>query len=94
MGFGRIHIRGIYCLRTISGKLPKKTSNNTQLKLGLWFQFSEIEPDLQSREGRIHFGGEHTMAPHGWIDTAMKSGARTAWEIHTGKCSRSKWTKL
>ena len=27
------------------------------------------------------FAGEHTMSPHAWIDTAMKSGVRAAVEV-------------
>lgn len=29
----------------------------------------------------VHFAGEHTNLPHGWIDTAIKSGLKTAQNI-------------
>lgn len=33
-------------------------------------------------EGRVHFAGEHTALPHGWIETSMKSAVRAAANIH------------
>jgi len=39
---------------------------------------------LRSPEGRIMFGGEHTDVPHAWIETAIKSGIRTASEVVAG----------
>jgi monoamine oxidase len=41
---------------------------------------------LRKNEGRVFFGGEHTMSPHAWIDTAMKSGVRVALEASNAKC--------
>ena len=40
---------------------------------------------MAEAEGRVHFSGEHTETPHGWMDTAVRSGARVATEIHLGK---------
>ncbi|XP_030633972.1 L-amino-acid oxidase-like [Chanos chanos] len=37
---------------------------------------------LFKNEGRIHFAGEHTAKPHGWIETAMKSALRAARNIN------------
>jgi monoamine oxidase len=34
-------------------------------------------------EGRIHFAGEHASLAHAWIQGAIESGLRTAWEVHT-----------
>ena len=34
-------------------------------------------------EGRIHFAGEHASLAHAWIQGAIESGLRAAWEIHT-----------
>ncbi|XP_033953773.1 L-amino-acid oxidase-like [Pseudochaenichthys georgianus] len=34
--------------------------------------------ELFQSEGRVHFAGEHTAAPHAWIETAMKSALRAA----------------
>ncbi|XP_028015764.2 L-amino-acid oxidase-like [Eptesicus fuscus] len=36
---------------------------------------------LSQPEGRIHFAGEHTCLPQGWIDTAIQSGLRVARNI-------------
>ncbi|WP_018924615.1 flavin monoamine oxidase family protein [Salsuginibacillus kocurii] len=36
---------------------------------------------IQAPEGRIHFAGEHTSMFHAWIEGAVDSGIRTAWEI-------------
>lgn len=33
-------------------------------------------------EGRIHFAGEHTSLMHAWIQGALESGLRAAYEIH------------
>jgi len=44
-------------------------------------QYLQIDEDLRRQEGRLIFAGEHTMSPHGWIDTAMKSGVRAAVEV-------------
>ncbi|KYO19845.1 L-amino-acid oxidase isoform A [Alligator mississippiensis] len=46
------------------------------------FQLGEHAQALWQREGRVHFAGEHTALPHGWIDTAMKSGVRVARDVH------------
>ncbi len=32
--------------------------------------------------GPVVFAGEHTDFPHGWIDTAVRSGVRAAVEVH------------
>ncbi|XP_005382419.2 PREDICTED: L-amino-acid oxidase-like [Chinchilla lanigera] len=46
------------------------------------YQYVDYAKELSQPEGRIHFAGEHTALPHGWIDTAIKSGLRTAQSIH------------
>ncbi|XP_010766173.1 L-amino-acid oxidase-like, partial [Notothenia coriiceps] len=38
--------------------------------------------ELFQSEGRMHFAGEHTAVPHGWIETAMKSALRAARNIN------------
>ncbi|XP_041507042.1 L-amino-acid oxidase-like [Microtus oregoni] len=45
------------------------------------YQFVDYLKQLSQPEGRIHFAGEHTSLPHGWIDTAIKSGLRAAKDI-------------
>ncbi|NXT87544.1 OXLA oxidase, partial [Anhinga rufa] len=46
------------------------------------YQFVDYSQALFNHEGRVHFAGEHTAQPHGWIDTAMKSAIRAASNIH------------
>jgi monoamine oxidase len=38
---------------------------------------------LISPEGRIHFAGEHASLTHAWIQGAIESGLRAAWEVHS-----------
>lgn len=33
-------------------------------------------------EGRIHFAGEHASLTHAWIQGAIESGLRAAYEVH------------
>ena len=49
--------------------------------ISLFLQYSQIDDDLRAIEGKLFFAGEHTMSPHAWIDTAMKSGVRAAKEV-------------
>lgn len=35
-------------------------------------------------EGRIHFAGEHASVHHRWIQGAVESALRAAWDIHNG----------
>ncbi len=52
--------------------------------------FALFEPEQQTRlyrdiitpEGRIHFAGEHASLEHAWIQGAIESGLRAAWEIN------------
>ncbi|XP_057207397.1 L-amino-acid oxidase [Triplophysa rosa] len=49
------------------------------------FQMIDYESLLVQPEGRIYFAGEHTGRPHGWIETAIKSGLRAARDINSIK---------
>ena len=40
------------------------------------FQAGLNQKTLALPEGRLHFAGEHTETPHGWIDTAIHTGVR------------------
>jgi monoamine oxidase len=51
----------------------------SELRPGQVFAFS---PVLASREGRIHFAGEHTSAEPGWMQGALASGYRAAEEVN------------
>ncbi len=50
------------------------------------YQYLELEPVLKAREGPVIFAGEYTGSPHGWINTAVKSGIRAALEVHESAC--------
>ncbi|MED1741105.1 flavin monoamine oxidase family protein [Bacillus swezeyi] len=42
----------------------------------------ELYPYIPVPEGRIHFGGEHTSLTHAWMEGAIESGIRTAYEVN------------
>ncbi|KAM6154974.1 L-amino-acid oxidase [Erethizon dorsatum] len=46
---------------------------------------SEEPYDWAAPYGRIYFAGEHTAYPHGWVETAVKSGLRAALRINSAK---------
>lgn len=46
------------------------------------YQQGQYAGELFQSEGRVHFAGEHTATPHGWIETAMKSALRAARNIN------------
>lgn len=37
---------------------------------------------IHQHEGRLHFAGEHTSSFHGWIEGAIESGIRAAYEVN------------
>lgn len=45
-------------------------------------QVSDIGDYIHKPEGRIHFSGEHTSSFHGWIEGAVESGVRAAYEVN------------
>ncbi|XP_062241768.1 L-amino-acid oxidase [Platichthys flesus] len=47
------------------------------------YQQGQYAGELFQSEGRLHFAGEHTALPHGWIETAMKSALRAAKNINS-----------
>ncbi|MGG3564024.1 flavin monoamine oxidase family protein [Neobacillus rhizosphaerae] len=42
----------------------------------------ELYPYISTPEGRVHFAGEHTSLTHGWIQGAIESGIRVAYEVN------------
>ncbi len=46
-------------------------------------QITEFESIVKKPEGRVHFAGEHTSDFHGWIEGAVESGVRAAFEINS-----------
>ncbi len=51
----------------------------SELRPGQAYKFSRT---LSSREGRIHFAGEHTSTEPGWMHGALASGFRAAQEVN------------
>lgn len=47
------------------------------------YQQGQYAGELFQSEGRVHFAGEHTATPHGWIETAIKSALRAARNINS-----------
>ena len=54
------------------------------------FQYIEILDVLKKREGKIIFAGEHTSYPHGWLNTAIRTGVRAALEVNLLACNATK----
>ncbi|WJE55180.1 flavin monoamine oxidase family protein [Bacillus cereus] len=42
----------------------------------------EIYPYTRTVEGRVYFAGEHTTLTHGWMQGAIESGIRVAYEVN------------
>ncbi|MCA1058864.1 flavin monoamine oxidase family protein [Rossellomorea aquimaris] len=45
-------------------------------------QAADIGDYMRTPEGRIHFAGEHTSSFHGWMEGAVESGVRAAYEVN------------
>jgi monoamine oxidase len=45
-------------------------------------QLTGLMPHVFTREGRIHFAGEHTSIFQAWMEGAVESGERAAAEVH------------
>ncbi len=45
-------------------------------------QQRELGPFISTPEGRIHFGGSHASSTPGWIQGAIESAIRTAYEVN------------
>ncbi|WP_181350365.1 flavin monoamine oxidase family protein [Thalassobacillus sp. CUG 92003] len=44
-------------------------------------QETDLAEAVHQPEGRVHFAGEHTSEFHGWIEGAVESGIRAAYEV-------------
>ena len=54
----------------------------------------EYDTACRSADGRFHFAGEHTsLNYHRWIEGAVESGLRAAWEIYTTASNLSRKIK-
>ncbi|MFE8698460.1 flavin monoamine oxidase family protein [Cytobacillus sp. FJAT-53684] len=45
-------------------------------------QIDDFGDSIHQPEGRLHFAGEHTSSFHGWIEGAVESGIRAAYEVN------------
>ncbi|HEV8482347.1 MAG TPA: NAD(P)/FAD-dependent oxidoreductase [Blastocatellia bacterium] len=52
-------------------------------------QLTNLLPEAQRAEGRIHFAGEHTSAWHGWMNGALESGNRAADEVNKAESAEA-----
>ncbi|HDR8144522.1 TPA: FAD-dependent oxidoreductase, partial [Bacillus cereus] len=39
-------------------------------------------PYITPPSGKVHFAGEHTTLTHGWMQGAIESGVRVAYEVN------------
>ncbi|XP_053729144.1 L-amino-acid oxidase [Synchiropus splendidus] len=80
----RIH--GEFVKRLWTGGVVKKWGSDPYT-LGAFALFTPYQSlyaqELFQSEGRVHFAGEHTAIPHGWIETSMKSALRAARNINS-----------
>ncbi|KAK5603667.1 hypothetical protein CRENBAI_002747 [Crenichthys baileyi] len=79
-------IHGEHVRSLCTGILVKKWSQDPY-SLGAFalftpYQHLEYADELFKSEGRVHFAGEHTAFPHGWIEASMKSAIRAAANIN------------
>ncbi|PIO25415.1 hypothetical protein AB205_0147090 [Aquarana catesbeiana] len=82
-----IHLRPEEELRRLCPKTVVKRWSLDSYSMGAFahfipYQYSNLFEYLAQPEGRIYFAGEHTSAPHGWIDTAIKTGLKAARAVH------------
>ncbi|XP_040284322.1 L-amino-acid oxidase-like isoform X1 [Bufo bufo] len=82
-----IHRRPKEILRKLCPKYVVKKWSLDPYSMGAFayftpYQFGDMYEYLSTPEGRIYFAGEHTSLPHGWIETACKSGLKAARDIH------------
>uniref|UniRef100_A0AAV2J1U8 Amine oxidase n=1 Tax=Knipowitschia caucasica TaxID=637954 RepID=A0AAV2J1U8_KNICA len=82
-----VKIHGEYIRPLWTGGLVKKWGLDPY-SLGAFalftpYQQGQYASELFHNEGRVHFAGEHTAVPHGWIETAMKSAIRAAKNINS-----------
>jgi monoamine oxidase len=45
-------------------------------------QLTQFHLDIPTREGPVHFAGEHTSLKHAWIEGALESAVRAALEVN------------
>ncbi|XP_077467980.1 L-amino-acid oxidase-like isoform X2 [Stigmatopora argus] len=80
-----VKIHGEDIRSSFTGGLVKKWGLDAY-SLGAFAIFTPYQglyaKELFQNEGRVHFAGEHTALPHGWIETSIKSALRAAKNIN------------
>lgn len=81
-----VKIHGEHIRPLCTGGLVKKWGSDPY-SLGAFalftpYQQGQYAKELFQSQGRVHFAGEHTATPHGWIETAVKSALRVAKNIN------------
>uniref|UniRef100_A0A3Q3AVN2 Amine oxidase n=2 Tax=Kryptolebias marmoratus TaxID=37003 RepID=A0A3Q3AVN2_KRYMA len=80
-----VKIHGEHIRPLCTGGLVKKWGLDPY-SLGAFALFTPYQgqyaKELFQSQGRVHFAGEHTATPHGWIETAIKSALRAAKNIN------------
>uniref|UniRef100_A0A3Q4G0W1 Amine oxidase n=1 Tax=Neolamprologus brichardi TaxID=32507 RepID=A0A3Q4G0W1_NEOBR len=82
-----VKIHGEYIRPLWTGGLVKKWGLDPY-SLGAFVLFTPYQQghyarELFQSEGRVHFAGEHTATPHGWIETSIKSALRAAKNVNS-----------
>jgi monoamine oxidase len=86
-GLIEVHGRRIALFYTGKGQTQSWMQNRYALGEAAVFapgQFTTLHAAIPTREGNVHFAGEHTSLKHAWIEGAIESGIRTALEIIDG----------
>ncbi|XP_026869470.2 L-amino-acid oxidase [Electrophorus electricus] len=82
-----VKIHGDYIRSLCTGGIVKKWGEDLYsygaFAIFTPYQRTDYSSALFRKEGRIHFAGEHTATPHGWIETAMKSAIRAAKNMNS-----------
>ncbi|KAM9299327.1 L-amino-acid oxidase [Gastrophryne carolinensis] len=81
-----IHKRPVEELRALCPKAVVKKWSLDEYSMGAFayvapYQYTDLYEHLSSPEGRIFFAGEHTSTPHGWMESAIKSGLKAAGDV-------------
>ncbi|XP_076833311.1 L-amino-acid oxidase [Brachyhypopomus gauderio] len=76
------HIRSL-CTGGVVKKWDEDPYSHGAFAIFTPYQMMDYASVLFRREGRIHFAGEHTATPHGWIESAMKAAIRAAKNMNS-----------
>ncbi|KAF7644361.1 hypothetical protein LDENG_00223470, partial [Lucifuga dentata] len=75
------HVRSL-CMGVVVKKWSLDPHSLGAFALFTPYQHLEYAKELFTPENKVHFAREHTVVPHAWIETAMKSAIRAAVNIN------------